>query len=214
MTICVCERPTCRWRCDRCACGAIKKRDAQRCRPCFDEERRAARPARTAGAGRTVAVRTYSLAGKVCEWPGCEDPAVDRHHRDGDTLNNARGNVGFLCRLHHSVEHGRNGESGIGAKDNCAVCGRLYGPLRLGRCSRCASHRYRWGREYPQKGERDEYRVRLGEPVDLTARRVAAGTIVMPGRVEQQHNRTVRGWVDGDRFCWIGGGRTLRWIAA
>lgn len=36
----------------------------------------------------------------------CGEPA-ERHHVDGDTHNNARSNVRFLCRKHHHTEDGR-----------------------------------------------------------------------------------------------------------
>ncbi len=42
-----------------------------------------------------------------CEHEGCDRPAIDRHHADGNPRNNLRGNVRFLCRRCHQLEDGR-----------------------------------------------------------------------------------------------------------
>lgn len=44
----------------------------------------------------------------TCEGDGCEREAVDRHHVDGDTRNNDRSNVAFLCRRCHQKIDGRS----------------------------------------------------------------------------------------------------------
>lgn len=56
--------------------------------------------------GRDRARRKYALAGS-CQHPGCEKPAVDRHHRDGNVRNNDASNIAFLCRRHHMAIDGR-----------------------------------------------------------------------------------------------------------
>lgn len=59
----------------------------------------------SAQAGRARAERIYTVLGN-CERCGLV-PAFDRHHRDGDTHNNARENVLFLCRACHQIVDGR-----------------------------------------------------------------------------------------------------------
>jgi hypothetical protein len=54
-------------------------------------------------AGRRRARKQYLTLG-VCEGCGLK-PAHDRHHRDGNTRNNARENVAFLCRACHHAAH-------------------------------------------------------------------------------------------------------------
>lgn len=55
--------------------------------------------------GRYEARQLYQEIG-VCEQ--ChEQQALDRHHKDGDTHNNSRGNISFLCRHCHMEEDGR-----------------------------------------------------------------------------------------------------------
>jgi hypothetical protein len=53
--------------------------------------------------GRTRAQNWYKL-GK-CEL--CERDATDRHHKDGNTLNNESTNIQILCRKHHIILDGR-----------------------------------------------------------------------------------------------------------
>jgi hypothetical protein len=48
----------------------------------------------------------YPLDGVLCEICG-EKPAVERHHDDGDPLNNGRSNVQLVCRRCHMVIDGR-----------------------------------------------------------------------------------------------------------
>lgn len=42
---------------------------------------------------------------KPCEI--CNSQKSERHHKDGNTLNNDPGNIQWLCRKHHMVEDGR-----------------------------------------------------------------------------------------------------------
>lgn len=56
----------------------------------------------------------YDLIGVTCESCGSH-PAVERHHIDGNTGNNDRSNVRFLCQNCHRVPH-KLGESNPAAK--------------------------------------------------------------------------------------------------
>jgi hypothetical protein len=55
--------------------------------------------------GNQRAVRMYTSIGE-CQECG-ERPALDRHHKDGDTTNNEPENVLFLCRSCHMKADGR-----------------------------------------------------------------------------------------------------------
>ena len=60
----------------------------------------------TQKAGRTRALRTFRELPLVCQ--DCGQPKrLERHHRDGNTLNNAVVNIAFLCRRCHMVADGR-----------------------------------------------------------------------------------------------------------
>lgn len=54
-------------------------------------------------AGRERAQRLY--APRPCEV--CANPKSERHHKDGNTQNNAATNIAFLCRKHHMEADGR-----------------------------------------------------------------------------------------------------------
>ena len=57
--------------------------------------------------GRKRAGRRFPVLGK-CEYEGgCEKPARERHHKDGNTSNNDRSNLQFLCAWHHHLIDGR-----------------------------------------------------------------------------------------------------------
>lgn len=56
---------------------------------------------RTAGRKRAANRFTLSLCAK------CGKPAMDRHHKDTNTLNNHPGNIEVLCRRCHMKEDGR-----------------------------------------------------------------------------------------------------------
>lgn len=56
--------------------------------------------------GRHRAQRLYALQPcKVCGLKP-EDGEVHRHHKDGNTLNNAPDNIEMLCLKHHTEAHG------------------------------------------------------------------------------------------------------------
>lgn len=116
--------------------------------------------------GHFQAQKLYPLLGQ-CEHHGCDEPAYDRHHRDGDTDNNDRENVEFLCRRHHMLADGRleafkrNGQHPKQAAKSCSNCGRSYKPLRRGRCAPCAKWIRLKGEERPYRGDgrRERYEV-------------------------------------------------------
>ena len=81
-------------------------------------------------AGRSRALRRFSLAGRTCA--ECEvAPAVLRHHWDGDPLNNAVTNVVFLCKRCHQRIH-----LSLPPRP-CAECGRSSKRLTRGLCDAC-----------------------------------------------------------------------------
>lgn len=106
---------------------------------------------------RERAQRRYSLS--ACE--RCGGSAIDRHHRDEDTGNNAPSNVWRLCRRCHMVVDGRLERFVAMAKASaakrrkppkpCAICERVTPRKRLmrGRCGRCNEFFRRHGFERP-----------------------------------------------------------------
>lgn len=92
-------------------------------------------------AGRNRAQRRYPLG--PCE--RCGKPAVDRHHKDADTKNNARHNIEILCRMCHFAQDQRTAKA-LGGKPShnhiyspatCRICGHPFKPMRNGRCRKC-----------------------------------------------------------------------------
>jgi len=55
-------------------------------------------------AGRKRALKLFPYIGP-CEV--CAHPMAERHHKDGNTANNARGNIAALCRRCHMEADGR-----------------------------------------------------------------------------------------------------------
>ena len=103
-------------------------------------------------AGRARARNKYALG--PCE--RCGKTATDRHHVDANTLNNATENIQILCRRCHMIVDGRFEEFRTAPRKGkksqgttCATCGCEFWPLRKGRCSRCAQHFYKYGKERP-----------------------------------------------------------------
>ena len=94
---------------------------------------------------RDRARRAYALG--LCE--RCGDTASDRHHKDGDTGNNAPENIQLLCRRCHMEVDGRLAafmalpKTPKQAAKPCSVCDQPYKPLRKGLCARCYSARRR-----------------------------------------------------------------------
>jgi len=100
--------------------------------------------------GRQRARILYSLG--PCE--RCGRKAIDRHHKDGNPNNNEKANIMFLCRACHTDIDGRARTFHKfrilkqPSKIPCIDCGRLYSPMRKGRCKRCAAKFY-----YHRQGE-------------------------------------------------------------
>ena len=89
--------------------------------------------------GRERARLWFSLTGRVCA--ECEAaPAAERHHWDGNTLNNAETNVVFLCTAcHHRLHrpsHCKYGHPFSGANLRLAAGGRYV-------CRACESDGHR-----------------------------------------------------------------------
>ena len=55
--------------------------------------------------GRTRAERKFNK--KPCEKCGITTGLIERHHKDGDTLNNEPENIEFVCRRCHMQKDGR-----------------------------------------------------------------------------------------------------------
>jgi hypothetical protein len=58
-------------------------------------------------AGRAIAERLFPdvMPCEVCGQTGFGRGVIDRHHRDGDRMNNAESNIAFLCRRDHVAAH-------------------------------------------------------------------------------------------------------------
>lgn len=65
--------------------------------------------------GRTRAQRKF-VKSKPCE--ACGSSVSERHHKDGNTANNKRSNIAFLCRRCHMLADGRLDEFIQHAKEN------------------------------------------------------------------------------------------------
>lgn len=94
---------------------------------------------------RMRARRAIPIVG-MCENCG-KAPAVDRHHKDGDTGNNTRSNILLACRLCHMTLDGRRDalierirtspQNQPQAAKACSNCTKPSKPLRRGRCDAC-----------------------------------------------------------------------------
>jgi hypothetical protein len=97
----------------------------------------------SAGAGRFRARKKYKL-GK-CE--NCGKEATDRHHRDGNPLNNDPPNVKILCRKCHMLADGRAPNEVIFKCGHGKVSENIYfypsGILGCKACRREAVRRWR-----------------------------------------------------------------------
>lgn len=75
----------------------------------------------------------------------CDQSAVERHHKDGNTLNNDPLNIERLCRRHHMESDGRLAQLISNNKIRqkplpaipCITCGVPSKPLRRGKCHKC-----------------------------------------------------------------------------
>lgn len=99
---------------------------------------------------RQRAQRQYALG--PCE--RCGEPGTDRHHKDDNTGNNVPTNIEILCRRCHMLTDGRLEKLIILVKvprqplKPCINCGRIYKPLRHGRCGACDVYFRRTGKEW------------------------------------------------------------------
>jgi hypothetical protein len=88
-------------------CGGEKLKRAKRCKTCANKARagevRTSNPSRSTGWRRARQARPL----EQCEYPDCEDQGMDRHHIDGDPLNNELSNIAVYCRRHHMLVDGR-----------------------------------------------------------------------------------------------------------
>lgn len=89
-------------------------------------------------AKRTRAQRRYQLTD--CE--RCGKRGTERHHKDENPGNNEPSNIQILCRRCHMTIDGRLEKlmsivHPIKPPKSCRVCGRLFKPMRRGRCSTC-----------------------------------------------------------------------------
>lgn len=89
----------------------------------------------------------------------CSAKATDRHHVDGDTGNNARTNIQFLCRRCHMSVDGRLERLKAIGKENaiankkpprpCVNCKKLVTKIWHGQCHTCDVYERRTGRKRP-----------------------------------------------------------------
>ena len=106
--------------------------------------------------GRQRARKLFCLKQR-CEL--CPARAVERHHKDGNPFNNKRRNIQSLCRRCHMKADGRlaklqqmqkkNALRNIKLPTPCVNCGRVWKPLRHGRCYRCRDYFEYHGKERP-----------------------------------------------------------------
>ncbi len=103
--------------------------------------------------GGRRARRLFEIVGP-CEL--CRKRATDRHHRDGNPLNNDPNNLQALCRKCHMVSDGRlarfkqlaSAPKAHSPKRPCENCGTPSKPLRKGRCHKCTEFFRRNGAEW------------------------------------------------------------------
>jgi predicted Zn-ribbon and HTH transcriptional regulator len=96
-------------------------------------------------AKRLRARRWYALP-SACEACGRSDRKIERHHADGNPGNNDPANIWFVCRSCHQRIDGRAALAAarlaaanpVHEPTPCSNCGRIYKPLRGGRCPTCA----------------------------------------------------------------------------
>jgi len=96
-------------------------------------------------AGRLRALRLYP------HLPPCQcGGKSERHHKDGNTLNNAPDNIEFKCRRCHMRDDGRleafiakRRERPAPQPKPCVECGLPSNPVRKGHCRRCYDKRRR-----------------------------------------------------------------------
>jgi 5-methylcytosine-specific restriction endonuclease McrA len=103
---------------------------------------------------RDRARRRFALG--LCE--ECGAPAMDRHHKDGDTGNNVPSNIAILCRSCHMKADGRldalrsmaieNAARLVKPERPCIICNRMTKLVRKGRCPACNQYLRNHGIEW------------------------------------------------------------------
>ncbi len=91
--------------------------------------------------GRRQAQRLYRAHSCVQCGRRAKTRRIERHHIDGDTANNDRGNIKILCSTCHAAKHLRLPLA------LCAVCRTMFQPKRRRRSTLCGNpecHRF-WG---------------------------------------------------------------------
>lgn len=83
--------------------------------------------------GRQRARRMY--AGEhACEIADCGARA-ERHHKDGNTSNNERSNIAFLCHKHHVEADGRMTRAALRSAHRAAIVGKPHTPEHCAKIS-------------------------------------------------------------------------------
>jgi hypothetical protein len=100
----------------------------------------------------TGAVRCRAIYPVIGNCELCDKLAFDRHHIDGNRLNNNENNIMFLCRTHHMEVDGRLSrfkelpkKPRLETPRECKVCRKKVYPIRKGRCHSCNEYYRRNG---------------------------------------------------------------------
>lgn len=108
--------------------------------------------------------RAQNLFPKLDTCERCKKvPAIERHHKDGNTLNNAESNIMKVCRRCHMLEDGRLTRLIATPKRPklpprpCRICERLQTLFLHGRCPQCSEFFRRNGFERPKDFKRGFY---------------------------------------------------------
>jgi hypothetical protein len=118
MTCSDCGRPITPWsktgRCQPCSASALCRSYCGENSPTWKGDK--AKPENLTQRGRKVARRLYPIpSGYECEAIGCNSLATDHHHLDGNTDNNERSNIEFLCHpCHMSYEANLRSAAAVG----------------------------------------------------------------------------------------------------
>ena len=130
-------------------CGGRKSHEAVQCLKCFHSGLREAHELhplyrqnlRNKDGGRQRARRWYPTR-RFCET--CGVAPAERHHRDGNQMNNEESNIAWLCRACHMAIDGRLTRSAargrtmaIHTRETCVVCGASF--RAKGKVRRCCS---------------------------------------------------------------------------
>ena len=138
---------------DRCPeCGGWKAKKAQSCLTCARPrlleaaERRWKPGPVSSNASHSRARRRYPVPSE-CERCGRSVP-IERHHKDGDPVNNERQNIAMLCRRCHMEVDGRMEKLRTFKREPlpprpCSECNRLDTRFWYGKCHACNERKRR-----------------------------------------------------------------------